>query len=357
MAVLDIRNLTKRYGGLAAVEALDLSVAHGEMVALLGESGCGKTTTLRMVAGFVRPDQGRVLIDGREMNDVPAYRRNVGVFFQNYALFPHLSVFDNVAFGLKLKRLPRPEIRRRTLDMLDLVRLPGLEKRFPREISGGQQQRVALARALVTGPSVLLLDEPLSNLDAKLRMEMQVELRRIQRELGITAIIVTHDQEEAVSLADRVAVMRRGRILQTGVPREVFNRPADPFVADFMGFSNFIPGVAEGREGGFALIRCGSVLLWVPEASFPYAPGTALTLAIRPDHIALAEPGTAGSHRGRISALTYRGNTTRLEVSELFEKPLYLHVRSYAGPDSGPVSLSFPPEKLLAFPADSGNPH
>jgi ABC-type Fe3+/spermidine/putrescine transport system ATPase subunit len=354
---LDIRNLTKRYGGLAAVEALDLSVAHGEMVALLGESGCGKTTTLRMVAGFTRPDQGRVLIDGREMNDVPAYRRNVGIFFQNYALFPHLSIFDNVAFGLKLQKLPGPEIRRRTLEMLDLVKLPGLEKRFPREISGGQQQRVALARALVTGPSVLLLDEPLSNLDAKLRMEMQVELRRIQRELGITAIIVTHDQEEAVSLADRVAVMRRGRILQTGVPREVFNRPADPFVADFMGFSNFIPGVSEGREGGFARIRCGGVRLRVPEASCPHAPGTALILAIRPDHIALTGPEASESHRGRISALTYRGNTTRLEVSELFEKPLYLHVRSYAGPDSGPVSLSFPPEKLLVFPADSGELH
>jgi ABC-type Fe3+/spermidine/putrescine transport system ATPase subunit len=351
VAILDIHNLTKRYGDLAAVEALDLSVAHGETVALLGESGCGKTTTLRMVAGFIRPDQGLVLIDGREMNDIPAYRRNVGVFFQNYALFPHLSVFDNVAFGLKLKKLSKSEIHRRTMEMLDLVKLPGLEKRFPREISGGQQQRVALARALVTGPSVLLLDEPLSNLDAKLRMEMQVELRRIQRDLGITTIIVTHDQEEAVSLADRVAVMRRGRIMQTGVPREVFNHPADPLVAEFMGFSNFISGIAERREGDFILVRCGGgALLRVPGASCPCAPGTALTLAIRPDHIGLAEPGAVESHIGRISAATYRGNTTRLEVSGLFEKPLYLHVRGYTGPDSGLLPVTFPPEKLLVFP-------
>jgi ABC-type Fe3+/spermidine/putrescine transport system ATPase subunit len=344
-------NLTKRYGGAAAVEGLYLSVAHGEMIALLGESGCGKTTTLRMVAGFIRPDEGRVLINGQIVNDVPAYRRNVGVFFQNYALFPHLSVFDNVAFGLKLKKLPKAEICRRTMEMLEMVKLSGMEKRFPRQISGGQQQRVALARALVIEPSVLLLDEPLSNLDTKLRTEMQVELRRIQRELGITAIIVTHDQEEAVSLADRVAVMYRGKILQTGMPDEVFDHPADSFVADFMGFSNFIPGILEGWEEEFALVRCGAARLRVPRAACPHVPGTALVLAIRPDHINPAEPGSPGSYTGRISALTYRGNNTRLEVSELFEKPIHLHVRSYTGPDSGLISLVFPPEKFRVFPA------
>jgi ABC-type Fe3+/spermidine/putrescine transport system ATPase subunit len=351
VGVLNLQQLTKIYGGVPAVEDLDLIVDKGEMVALLGESGCGKTTTLRMIAGFIRPDGGKVIIDGREMNTIPAYKRNVGVFFQNYALFPHLSVFDNVAFGLKIKNLEKRQIRRKAGEMLELVKLTGLEKRFPRELSGGQQQRVALARALVTGPSVLLLDEPLSNLDAKLRMEMQTELRRIQRELSITAIIVTHDQEEAVSMADRIAVMRRGKIIQTGSPQDIFDRPVSAFVADFMGFSNFIPGIVEAGENGFTLVRCGGQNLRVPSTSCRYPQGTPVKLAIRPDNINLCEPGAPLSCAGKIENITYRGNTSRLEISGLFETPIFAHVRDYPGSGTGPVSLVFPPDKLLVFPA------
>ena len=244
MATLELQGLTKRFGEFTAVDSMNLKAAEGEMIALLGGSGCGKTTTLRMIAGFTEPTAGQILVDGKNVSTIPPYRRNIGIFFQNYALFPHMTVFENVAFGLKLQKLPKNEIRERVEHMLALVKLTGMDKRYPRQLSGGQQQRVALARALVTRPSILLLDEPLSNLDAKLRVEMQVEIKRIQKELGITTIIVTHDHEEAVSLADRVIVMNAGHILQIGKPQEVFDRPASPFIADFMGFSTFLHGIS-----------------------------------------------------------------------------------------------------------------
>ena len=193
MATLELQGLTKRFGDFTAVDSMNLKAAEGEMIALLGGSGCGKTTTLRMIAGFTEPTAGQILVDGKNVSTIPPYRRNIGIFFQNYALFPHMTVFENVAFGLKLQKLPKEEIRERVEHMLSLVKLTGMDKRYPRQLSGGQQQRVALARALVTRPSILLLDEPLSNLDAKLRVEMQVEIKRIQKELGITTIIVTHD--------------------------------------------------------------------------------------------------------------------------------------------------------------------
>ena len=264
MATLELQGLTKRFGEFTAVDSMNLKAAEGEMIALLGGSGCGKTTTLRMIAGFTEPTAGQILVDGENVSTIPPYRRNIGIFFQNYALFPHMTVFENVAFGLKLQKLPKNEIRERVEHMLALVKLTGMDKRYPRQLSGGQQQRVALARALVTRPSILLLDEPLSNLDAKLRVEMQVEIKRIQKELGITTIIVTHDHEEAVSLADRVIVMNAGHILQIGKPQEVFDRPASPFIADFMGFSTFLHGTAAGTEGEMRLIRCGAHTLQVP---------------------------------------------------------------------------------------------
>ena len=249
MATLELQGLTKRFGEFTAVDSMNLKAAEGEMIALLGGSGCGKTTTLRMIAGFTEPTAGQILVDGKNVSTIPPYRRNIGIFFQNYALFPHMTVFENVAFGLKLQKLPKNEIRERVEHMLALVKLTGMDKRYPRQLSGGQQQRVALARALVTRPSILLLDEPLSNLDAKLRVEMQVEIKRIQKELGITTIIVTHDHEEAVSLADRVIVMNAGHILQIGKPQEVFDRPASPFIADFMGFPPFFTARPPERKG------------------------------------------------------------------------------------------------------------
>ena len=351
MATLELRHLTKKFGDFTAVDDMDLTVAEGEMIALLGGSGCGKTTTLRMIAGFTEPFSGAVVVDGKDLRSVPPYRRNIGIFFQNYALFPHMTVFENVAFGLKLQKLPKPEIRERVESILSLVKLVGLDRRYPRELSGGQQQRVALARALVTRPAILLLDEPLSNLDAKLRVEMQVEIKRIQKELGITTIIVTHDHEEAVSLADRVIVMNAGRIQQIGTPQEIFDRPVSPFVADFMGFSTFLHGVAGREENGLLPVTCGSQTLLVrTDGRTEIAPGDACVLTIRSENIALAQEAGENVVSGQVRSATYKGHTTRLEVSGCFAEPVYPAISEYAECQEGDtVSLYFPPERICVY--------
>ena len=347
MASLELSHLTKRFGDFTAVHDLNLAVAEGEMVALLGGSGCGKTTTLRMIAGFTEATEGRVLVDGKDIGNLPAYKRNVGIFFQNYALFPHMTTYDNVAFGLKLKKLPRPEIEKKVSTILGLVRLSGLERRYPRELSGGQQQRVALARALVTEPSVLLLDEPLSNLDAKLRVEMQLEIKRIQRETGITTIIVTHDQEEAISLADRVIVMNAGRLLQVGTPREVFERPANLFVADFMGISNFIPAVV--GEGDFLLTDTGRLPI-PPAERARFAQGEAVRAAIRPELVRVQRASAPGLIAGTVESAVYKGNATRLEIGGVFDSLLYASLHDDASFERGmQVFVGLPADKLLIY--------
>ena len=237
---VELRGVTKRFDDVVAVDGLELAVRHGEFLSLLGPSGCGKTTTLRLIAGFEQPDEGDVLIAGRSVIGLPPYRRDVNTVFQSYALFPHLSVLDNVAYGLKQRGSRKQERHARAREALRLVRLPRLEARKPRQLSGGQQQRVALARALVMAPKVLLLDEPLGALDLKVRKQLQIELKRIQADIGITFVYVTHDQEEALAMSDRVAVMNAGRIEQLGAPREIYDRPATRFVADFIGETNFI---------------------------------------------------------------------------------------------------------------------
>jgi spermidine/putrescine transport system ATP-binding protein len=237
---VELRGVTKRFDEAVAVDAVDLAVRSGEFLSLLGPSGCGKTTTLRLIAGFEQPDEGEILIDGRDVAGLPPYKRDVNTVFQSYALFPHLSVVDNVAYGLKQRGLGRPQRHTRAHEALELVRLPGFAARKTRQLSGGQQQRVALARALVMQPKVLLLDEPLGALDLKVRRELQIELKRIQHEVGITFVYVTHDQEEALSMSDRVAVMSGGRIEQLGAPTEIYDAPATRFVADFIGETNFI---------------------------------------------------------------------------------------------------------------------
>jgi ABC-type Fe3+/spermidine/putrescine transport system ATPase subunit len=239
-AVVELRGVTRRFGDVKAVDALDLEVVDGEFLSLLGPSGCGKTTTLRLIAGFEQPDAGAIRIAGRDVARLPPYRRPVNTVFQSYALFPHLSVGDNVAYGLKQRGLGRRERRARASEILELVRLRGIEHRRPRELSGGQQQRVALARALVLEPKVLLLDEPLGALDLKVRRELQIELKRIQETVGITFVYVTHDQEEALAMSDRVAVMNAGRIEQLAAPQEIYDAPATAFVAGFIGDTNFI---------------------------------------------------------------------------------------------------------------------
>jgi ABC-type Fe3+/spermidine/putrescine transport system ATPase subunit len=248
--VVELRSVTKRFDAVVAVDDLDLAVQDGEFLSLLGPSGCGKTTTLRLVAGFERPDEGEIRIGGVDVRSLPPYKRDVNTVFQSYALFPHLSVLENVAYGLKQRRLGRGERSRRALEALELVRLAELGGRKPRQLSGGQQQRVALARALVMNPKVLLLDEPLGALDLKVRRALQIELKRIQEEVGITFVYVTHDQEEALAMSDRVAVMNEGRIEQLGAPREIYDHPATRFVADFIGETNFIQ-----RNGSLVAVR------------------------------------------------------------------------------------------------------
>ncbi len=249
MSSVDIRQVSKRYGNVAALDSVSLELADGKFFGLLGPSGSGKTTLLRSIAGFVEPDAGEILIDGVDVSRIPTHRRDIGMVFQNYALFPHMSVFDNVAFALSVRRIGQAETKRRVAEILELVQLGGYDERRPRQLSGGQQQRVALARALVSNPRVLLLDEPLGALDKNLRQQMQVELRQIQREVGITTVLVTHDQEEALTLSDQIAVLREGRLVQTGKPDEVYERPRTAFAAEFLGATNFLSGRVGAPEG------------------------------------------------------------------------------------------------------------
>jgi spermidine/putrescine ABC transporter ATP-binding subunit len=299
--------VTKRFGAVTAVKAVSLEVRQGEVLALLGPSGCGKTTTLRMIAGFEDPDEGAVRVKGRVVNDVPTYRRNLGMVFQQYALFPHMTVFDNVAFGLRMRGTARAEVRGLVAEAMALVRLEGLEARFPAELSGGQQQRVALARAVVTRPAVLLLDEPLGALDRKLRERMQIEIRSLQRALGITTIFVTHDQEEALTLSDRIAVMEQGEIIQIGTPTEIYERPRSRFVSDFIGVSNFLAGRVVARDGDAVSIELQaagpSPVRLQAAAADGLAPGDRVEVAIRPEKIRLAPalngpPGRADAPQG-----------------------------------------------------------
>jgi putative spermidine/putrescine transport system ATP-binding protein len=322
---LDLQGIEKRYGATRAVAGVDLSVAPGELVALLGPSGCGKTTTLRMVAGFVEPSAGRILMAGTEITRMPPHRRNAGMVFQSYALFPHLSVADNIAFGLRRRGVGRGEIAERVAKMVALLQLDGLEQRLPKQLSGGQQQRVAVGRALVINPAVLLLDEPFSNLDALLRDSTRMEMRRLQTTLGLTTLFVTHDQAEAMAISDRIAVMHHGRIEQIGTPRDIYDRPATRFVAGFIGRANLFDAPeeaglrlapAETSPAACWLLRPESVTLDTAPAEGPNAvagtvevvsflgTGTHLSLRLPSGRILLAEgpPGWADTFRAGAAA-------------------------------------------------------
>jgi ABC-type Fe3+/spermidine/putrescine transport system ATPase subunit len=302
---VELVGVTKRFGSVAAVDAIDLEVHTGEFLSLLGPSGCGKTTTLRLIAGFERPDEGEVRIGGQDVSRVPPYRRDVNTVFQSYALFPHLNVLDNVGYGLKQRGLGRAERRGRALEMLELVRLSGLEERKPRQLSGGQQQRVALARALVMHPRVLLLDEPLGALDLKVRKELQIELKRIQEEIGITFVYVTHDQEEALAMSDRVVVMNGGRIEQIGPPHEIYDRPATQWIAGFIGDTNFIRmnGTAVAvRPEGLRVVAGGAGLEGTVATTMVIGPAVQCLVRLDDGQEVLAREQRSGA-RGGIEAL------------------------------------------------------
>jgi putative spermidine/putrescine transport system ATP-binding protein len=294
-AHLSLRGLRKIYGEHVAVDGVDLDVSTGAFVALLGPSGCGKTTLLRSIAGLVAPSGGDILIDGRSILSVPVYRRDLGMVFQSYALFPHMNVAENIAFGLRMRKIKRRETATRVAHALDLVRMSGLEARYPQQLSGGQQQRVALARALVTNPTVLLLDEPLAALDAKLREAMQVELRQLQRRVGITTIFVTHDQHEALAMADHVAVMRGGRVEQFATPSAIYENPETPFVAEFIGQMNRLSGELIGTENGVAKIRLADQPDTFAARSTPnLSPGQSIVMMMRPEKLEFASAGGHG---------------------------------------------------------------
>ena len=289
-----IENLTKRFGGFLALDRIELTIRTGELFFLLGPSGCGKTTLLRHIAGFYEPDEGRILFDGKDVTRLPAHQRQTGMVFQNYALWPHLTVEKNVAFGLEERRLPRAEIDSRVTEALRVVRLEELARRKIHEMSGGQQQRVALARALVVRPACLLLDEPLSNLDSKLRLEMREEIRRICREFQLTSIYVTHDQQEALSIADRIAILNEGKVLQVGAPAEIYRHPCNRFVAQFIGEANFLTGHLASRNEWLE-VNLGQRTLLVAAPPDPAAiSGSSVTLCLRPEAIRITENQPSG---------------------------------------------------------------
>jgi len=310
-----LERVGKRFADVTALEAASLEVRRGELMTLLGPSGCGKTTMLNLIAGFLSPDEGTIEIDGRRVNEVATFRREIGMMFQNYALFPHMTVAGNVGYGLRMRRLPVPEIARRVADVLALVKLAGLERRRPRQLSGGQQQRVALARALVIRPKVLLLDEPFSALDRNLRAAMQVEIKEIQRRLGVTTIFVTHDQSEALSLSDRVAVMADGRIRQVGTPSDVYRRPCDRFVASFVGDVTVLAARLQSLDDRGAIVALGAACIAVPAGPLRgLTPGAPVDLFVRPEQLHVAGPGEPVVADGVVAAQIYQGGHVDLHV-------------------------------------------
>jgi len=319
---VELRNVSKRFPGpsgeiVAAVKNVTLQIRDGEFFSLLGPSGCGKTTSLRMIAGFELPTDGEVFIHGKAMGQTPAFQRPVNTVFQQYALFPHLTIGENVAFGLDMKRTPKADIARRVTEALEMVRLPNMEKRRPKQLSGGQQQRIALARALVNRPEVLLLDEPLGALDLKLRKDMQLELKTLQREVGITFVYVTHDQEEALTMSDRIAVMSQGVALQVGPPSEIYEQPTSKFVANFIGETNFLEGTLAAPVDGAAQVAIadGLTIAAATMADPSVAPGQKVTVVIRPEKLHLyGRPGDQNRLPGTVEEVVYIGTDTQYGV-------------------------------------------
>jgi spermidine/putrescine transport system ATP-binding protein len=347
-SILELRHLSKWFGDFAAVDDLSLEIASGEFLTLLGASGSGKTTTLRMIAGFELPTSGDILMGGGPIAALPPFKRDINTVFQHYALFPHMSVRDNIAYGLRMRRVPAAEREERVSRSLEMVKLEQLGARSPRQLSGGQQQRVALARALVNRPRVLLLDEPLGALDLKLRKEMQLELKHLQTDLGITFVYVTHDQEEALTMSDRIVLMRQGRIAQIGTPRELYDRPASRYVADFIGDTNLLAGTVVESGDGVTTVRVGDVALR-GLSDGPLPAGREAWLTVRPEVIRLidghAAPAAQNTVAGTVNDAVYAGSALRVHVTLPGGQRLVASVPSgTAAPAGAPVTLSWPVE-------------
>ena len=348
---VQLESVTKRYGSLAAANAVSLEIQQGEFFTLLGSSGCGKTTLLRLIGGFEFPDEGRVLINGIDVSQLPAHKRDVHTVFQDYALFPHLTVFENVAYACRLQHLAKSEVQEKVSIAIDLVQLTGFEKRRPSELSGGQQQRVALARAIVDRPSVLLLDEPLSALDAKIRTEVREELRQLQRQTGITFVYVTHDQDEALVLSDRIAVIRGGRVLQVDTPIGVYERPADLFVASFIGRANFIPGIltAKGGKQGAVQTQDGRIEATLI-SDLPLQ--SQVRVMVRPENLRIG----SGEFEATIQFAAYLGHSTEYILNDGTKAFRALEIRRRGDTPRAIGSTTrygWSPEEALIYPAES----
>ena len=338
---------------MTAVDHVDIEIEKGELVTLLGPSGCGKTTTLRLIAGFEFPTQGIIRLDGKVINEEPPHKRNMSMVFQSYAIFPHLSVYENTAYGLNVQRLAKAEVQERVARALELVELIGLENRAPNQLSGGQQQRVALARALVMEPKVLLMDEPLSNLDAKLREQMRTEIRRIQKRLAITSVYVTHDQVEAMTLSDRIVVMHEGKIEQIGTPTEIYRRPQTRFVADFIGQANFVPGIVRDRSDGQLVLEALGTTLTTPAPEHGFKPGTVATLVVRPEMVEI-DPSHS-QVEGIVRRATYLGNVVEYDVEvagQLLALVQYDPRHTTVHPEGQTVQLRFLKDCLYVLPEE-----
>ena len=345
-----LKGISKIFGKLRAVDGVSLEIEDGDFFTLLGPSGCGKTTLLRVIAGFYPPDEGEVYFGERLMNDVPPHRRETGMVFQNYALFPHLNVRENIAYGLRVRKVPDGEMDARIGDVIRSVRLDGLEKRFPGQLSGGQQQRVALARALVISPQILLMDEPLSNLDAKLRVAMREEIRRIQKDLRITTIYVTHDQEEAMAVSDRIAILNLGKLEQLGAPDEIYFNPCSRFAAEFMGGSNILEITALGYDEASSRLRAESggepLTLCIPRPA-----GERICLSVRPEWVRIVEDGGDDTIEGTVESTTFLGALVRYRVRALGGQSLMIEVHNPRSRDirreGDPIRFRFDAERLV----------
>ncbi len=346
-----IKNAVKRYGDFTAVNGISLNIEQGEFFTLLGPSGCGKTTLLRMIAGFNTVDGGEICFDEQVINTLPAHKRDIGMVFQNYAIFPHLNVADNVAYGLKARKVPKEQIIPRVDEALKMVQIDQLKARQPNELSGGQQQRVALARAFVIEPGVLLMDEPLSNLDAKLRVQMRTTIKKLQRRLGITTVYVTHDQEEALAISDRIAVMNQGNIMQIGKPEEIYRKPANPFVANFIGVSNFIDCTVDGQDPASATVPLHAGHSFQMPLRKPYS--GEVILSARPEQLFFSEQGLPG----KVNMSTFLGDFIQYEVElstgQVLELNEYTKDVDGAKNDGEEVHLSFNPKQVSLYRKDT----